>query len=421
MTLGFYTLPSELLDHILSFLAAEDLARLSQTSKRLNLHAYDERLWQRLIQDCVPGCTIKAPPQDCSFRVLYQAYYPNWFLPKHKIWFSDEVNTGKILIARYDPRRATIDAYRLVAERTAAAWYNWDNDPSVVIHDFHPRVQLHLEDPSICFDFHLSHAALFGRAARFDNELHMKALGPRPMMQASFFLCRKLPPDRQTSQMELWPPRTIPAIERVQNESEEEFQGAEHKPSCLGEASLQHFRLRRWLEFGNVHMGSEVHTYSTLLPELYTPTKEKPWRGIWIGDYDPHGCEFLLMHQPDDELKEDGEQQEDEQNKKQYALRGRLDAIKLTGDPNVPRGQCTFSAEDVGDDGLERVVEDGIFKGSRIIRSKGHIASAGFVHDSWMDSALIMISYDKLAHYWKDFDHISYFRRVDIDQFLVPD
>jgi hypothetical protein len=44
-----------------------------------------------------------------------------------------------------------------------------------------------------------------------------------------------------------------------------------------------------------LHLGEEVYTYATLDPKLYTPTEEKPYRGIWVGDYSGHGCEFLLV------------------------------------------------------------------------------------------------------------------------------
>ena len=40
-------------------------------------------------------------------------------------------------------------------------------------------------------------------------------------------------------------------------------------------------------------------TFSTLLEESYTPTRKKPWQGIWVGDYSGHGCEFLLVLQRD--------------------------------------------------------------------------------------------------------------------------
>jgi hypothetical protein len=58
--------------------------------------------------------------------------------------------------------------------------------------------------------------------------------------------------------------------------------------------------------------------------------------------------------------------------------RGRIEAVKLTGDPNIPRGEYTFIAPDIGSNGLLRVADKGIFKGARIVRSVGHIAARGF-------------------------------------------
>lgn len=57
---------------------------------------------------------------------------------------------------------------------------------------------------------------------------------------------------------------------------------------------------------------------------------------------------------------------------------GRLEAIKLTGDPNVPRGEYTWVAEDIGPDGLLRVADEKIFKGARVVRSLGHSAARNF-------------------------------------------
>lgn len=197
----------------------------------------------------------------------------------------------------------------------------------------------------------------------------------------------------------------------------------------------------------SVRMGEEVATYGTLPPECYTPTPEKPWRGIWCGDYSGHGCEFLLINQPDkgtesplprgmdwmrdwlatgrrgsvssqdsstsaqedvimdvleDEDGEDGdddfaaaavdwdprpgsvgsfkksssaEAQDDASND---AYTGRLEAIKLTGDPNVPRGEYTFIAPDLSDAGLVRVASDELFQGARMVRAAGHSAWRGF-------------------------------------------
>ena len=138
-----------------------------------------------------------------------------------------------------------------------------------------------------------------------------------------------------------------------------------------------------------LNVGEEISTYSTLDPALYTPTPEKPYRGIWVGDYSSHGCEFLLINQPDDpddhfdpSTIQQRELESDEAFAKrkhdETVYRGRLEAIKLTGDPNIPRGEYTFVADDIGDGGFEAVVQHEPFTGTRVVRSKGHIAHTGF-------------------------------------------
>lgn len=198
-----------------------------------------------------------------------------------------------------------------------------------------------------------------------------------------------------------------------------------------------------------VHLGEEVYTYATLDPKLYTPTEEKPWRGIWVGDFSGHGCEFLLINQPDNETpfdeasvvqREDETHEEWEARKKEEKVyRGVLEGIKLTGDPNVPRGEYTFIADDISSKGYIRTATEERFKGARIVKSRGHIAARMFrngefifffffnktrqeltVTDKYIEGQLIMISHNKLAQYWVGFGHISFYERVDIDKFLSP-
>lgn len=146
-------------------------------------------------------------------------------------------------------------------------------------------------------------------------------------------------------------------------------------------------------------------TYATLDPALYTPTPEKPYQGIWVGDYSGHGCEFLWVHHPDDENNPEDmllmpntppdsprEPQRHEGESEGFARRrcdetvsqGRLLAIKLTGDANVPRGEYTWMVDDLGEDGLVRVEHEPPFEGVRVVRSKGHVANTGFMNGEFL-------------------------------------
>ena len=54
-----------------------------------------------------------------------------------------------------------------------------------------------------------------------------------------------------------------------------------------------------------------------------------------------------------------------------------LMAVKLTGDPNVPRGQDTFTA-DLGESGVLRKATEQEFAGVKVVKSWGHIAETNF-------------------------------------------
>ncbi|TKA53786.1 hypothetical protein B0A49_10721, partial [Cryomyces minteri] len=103
---------------------------------------------------------------------------------------------------------------------------------------------------------------------------------------------------------------------------------------------------------------------------------------------------------------------------------GRIEAIKLTGDPNVPRGEYTFIAPDIGPAGFVRTAMEAPFgdkatgQGARVVKSVGHIAARGFRDDEYIPSQLILIDHDRMAQYWEAFGHISFYQRVDVDALL---
>lgn len=293
-------------------------------------------------------------------------------------------------------------------------------------------------------------------------------------LYSSFMLCRTLPQVAISEGTKVWPPQRFPAACRTRNASRDQFSSNGHKPTKLSEVSESNFRLRKWVEYrrsnpsllpnqsGNrghghptttgvpsffaprsgssssgvtIRMPEDITTYATLPEWCYTPTTAKLYQGIWCGDYSGHGCEFIVIQQPDKEderslpqrmdwlqrwfsggrrasststgsfasamedcdlvplensvssaaVSSDGSAVSKAQigsgsgeYESSTALSGRLEAIKLSGDVNVPRAEYTFIAPEIGDSGVIRIADEEPFKGARIVRSAGHIASRGF-------------------------------------------
>ncbi|KIX93355.1 uncharacterized protein Z520_10998 [Fonsecaea multimorphosa CBS 102226] len=464
-------LPSEILNQILCYLPCQSLVSLSRCCRRLRELASDDSLWANLLRPNIPPQDFRPDPYpSSSFRDLYITHHPYWFVPRNKIWISDEPHIGRVMICHFDPRRGCIEGYRLLAERTPSMGVLWPYEPGVVIHNFKPRVHLWLDDPILKLPHDI--VPFNTRQGWWEAEIKMTVGRPGHNTSASFFLSKDIPPHLQDKSMALWPPRTIPNMPRVRAASADKFRGSGHKPQKYDQISQTTFRLRHWSQFSTgmahfgIRIGEEVSTWSTIDPALYTPTKEKPYQGIFVGDYAGHGCEFLLVMQSEkgpelpqrrptdaylreliglpaegegaglDEAEMEGQllaEQTDEQlsqSQSQYQrdmmamyeeegiYKGSIEAVKLTGDPHVPRGEYTFVADDIGHGGLIRIAEEHPFRGARVVRSRGHVASRGFQNDEFIPSHLIMISPNTLAQYWVPYGHISFYQRIDIDRLI---
>lgn len=388
---------------------------MSAVCHQLRKNALADIHWQAIIQGYVPGCRIRRPYPCRSFMELFSSLDGMWFLPKFKIWFTDSEMPGGVILCRYDQRRGCIEGVRLVAVARNVVYSRWAENESVVIHTFVPSVSLHLERPVLQLNSGDAIAPTEGRLhqgevrSRFSSQTRM-SIGDN--LTYSRFAYTK-PLDDETAQRKLlgdypygyiWPPPTIPAHHHVSGS------GCDRTfdyPIDRSEVSDQTFRIwrgiRRHIEVGlnpyaidvgttlagQAFAGERNMTYSTLDPVLYTPTETKPWRGIWVGDYTAHGCEFLLVHQPDDPPATDAElnlvrsttETDDEWEQRRLEARiyrGRLEAIKLTGDANVPRGEYSFIAHNLGADGLIGIAEKPPFTGARMVHSSGHVAATGF-------------------------------------------
>lgn len=407
-------LPPEILHQILTHLECPDLTSSIRTCRLLRKHAESELLWADLIRGNLSNPPASPFPSP-TFRSLYIAHHPYWFLPKHRIWFSDNAHTGKLVLVKYDPRRGCIEGYRLLGRKGDDSFQDWSHNPGVNIHSFEPTVTLHYDRPVIKLE-HIDPAQDNRRQGWWEGEVRMKiGSDTHDSVYCTFFLSRAIPKQLQDPRMEVWPPRTIPAEERVRSASQDNFQGWGHKPQNYEEISKKTFRLRTWMQFSvgetafGVRMGEEVSTWSTLDPEIYTPTEEKPYQGIWVGDYAGHGCEFLLVTQRETVLDESYQTQgrtwsrwnsevpEDEPDMRvimastrhggshgqdDSGFKGRIEAIKLTGDVNIPRGEYSWIANDIGSAGFLREAAEAPFEGARVVRSRGHVADRGFQNGS---------------------------------------
>lgn len=430
-------LPSELLYQILSYLPLRDLISASLTCRTLANHSSSDVLWAGLVNENLP-LKVQDPGPFDSFRKLYAAHYPSWFIPRGKIWFSDNEHTGNLILARYDTRRGVIEGYRILAESHNHQLQVWDWDPDVVILTFEPRINLWLDDPVVLLKTP-SPSVFPSRAHYLHGEIRMPMAVESQNVFNAFSLCSKdIPSHVEVRRDRLWPPLTIPSENRVYRDVETHWSNWENPPKRFSDISETCFRVRRWAHFRlglpilTAGSSETLTTYATLDPILYMPTKEKPYQGIWVGDYSAHGCEFLLFLQRDKESGSDGatpfgaanpklagaESNDSGASSEDIIQQGSLEAIKLTGDPNVPRGEISFIAEDIGARGLVRIADETPFRGARIVRSRGHVAGLGFRDDTFISSQLILISSDCVAHYWESMGHVSYFRRVDIDALL---
>ena len=422
-------LPPEIIYQILSHLECPALVCLFRTCKLLHKHAENELLWANLIRQTLPN-PPDSPFPSPTFRSLYIAHHPYWFLTKHRLWFSDNAYTGKLILVKYDHRRGCIEGYRLLCKNGESNFENWSNNPAVIIQSFEPTMTPHHDRPVIKLE-HSDPAAPAKRQGWWEGEVRMKIGSDlHASVFSTFFLSRAIPRQLQDPSMELWPPRTIPAQERVRSASQDNFQGRGHKPQNYKEISEKTFRLRTWMQFSvgdsafGVRMGEEVSTWGTLEPELYTPTIEKPYQGIWVGDYAGHGCEFLLVTQRETVRGEayqtnsrpwsrwDSDLPENEPDMRivmantprgggsnshdDSIFRGRIEAIKLTGDVNVPRGEYSWIANDIGSAGFIRVAEEEPFKGARVVKSRGHLAARGFQNGLSSPFELSCVSYADL-------------------------
>ncbi|KAJ6256786.1 hypothetical protein Dda_8653 [Drechslerella dactyloides] len=414
------SLPSEIINNILFYLPEMSLYAVSLTCHALQSHSLTDSLWQNILG--WPDLTSPYPYP--SYRALHHALSPHLFL-RRKIFIGDNQFFGSVLATRYMPVSGSIEAFRVIttpAIHHDVNWWSWD--PTIPIYPYDTRVGLWREaDLKITPNFHESGLRRIQPVCRgkgvFSSYVRAQAILKKDVYH----------------QMAVWPPQTIPAETRVRNESATGFRSSagssmtlawsvnidgEEIPVNEGERafgrpggpvmqwspyiptptaskdpdarwkvdearsksgflSTSAFRIKKWAvlsvnaEMDDPRIGEDVETFAEVDEALWTPTKEYPYRGIWVGNYTPHAHELLLFHQPE---TTGGEK--------------RLEVIKLTGDPNVPRGEYTWIIDDLSQPLRTADESEHEWPGAKVYKARGHIADHGFSMDRYVDIQVIL-------------------------------
>lgn len=306
---------------------------------------------------------LNSPAPYKSFKDLYAALHRHLWLHGH-VWHGDRQFTGYLLIARYNPTTGAIEIYNLLANNNSLGSSTslgrpWTIDPSVLITNFQPQIRL-WEEPILILTK--------DTPSNEHQEIQPPSRRDRGSIARSLSRTSVIPPERQERSILFWPPATIPSRERTRRSSMQGFRGAEHQPRSADETAETLFRLRKWMvsnenpnmpferTLRHLMMRDDVETFSALDKELYTPNIEYPLRGLWVGDYNAHGCEFILFHQPTPK---------------------RLEGIKITGDINVPRGEYTFIISNLHEP--LRIADEEEWRGASVVKASGQIAASQFM------------------------------------------
>ncbi|KAF3918240.1 hypothetical protein ABW21_db0200381 [Orbilia brochopaga] len=424
--LHLLSLPPEIIHQILSYLPEMSLYAASLTCHTLQTHSFTDSLWQGIVD----WPDLPSPHPYLTYRALHHSLAPHLYL-KRKVFIGDRQYFGSILVSKYMPLTGTLEAFNLTTTpgtQPEFTWWSWNTMVPIYPYDIKIGIR---DDPELKITPNCKASAAreipIHRGGIFMSYLRAEAILKKDVY----------------AQMAVWPPRTIPADTRVRNESATGFRSSvgtagsfvrlpsnisinglvfvgrggrgfndlvgaavdrsafmpasttppevkdpnakwrvDEVRSKSGFPSTSAFRIRKWAVLGDVidgdldgrpRMGENVETFAELDEALWTPTKEYPYRGIWIGNYTPHASEFLLFHQPET-----------------TGTQKRLEVIKLTGDPNIPRGEYTWIVDDLSQPLRTADENEHEWPGAKVYLARGHIAEHEFQNDQFVDIQVIL-------------------------------
>uniref|UniRef100_A0A060T352 ARAD1C34650p n=1 Tax=Blastobotrys adeninivorans TaxID=409370 RepID=A0A060T352_BLAAD len=441
------SLPVEVLDEILSLVDGEDLAHVAQTCRSLYNCVNNEGLWRRLVRR---HFDVESAEPYSGFHEMYSSLHQhNWL--GHSLWYGDKPQFGSLVLSRYDPHSGTMELHEILCQHGPSRSRTLNGNRTVAIEQFAPRIG--------CAEFPV---ARLGPDAHYDDPRSLCFFNHDRALHTCIMRVQAMRGDRVHPSMALWPPLTLPAKDRMRSgRSSSPYPSypysptgsrpgsrpssrpssrpgsqpgsRSHSPTGTGgsptlspapsgpssprgrdlrdlgrdyfsryrsvDSTTDGFRLRKWVSFSQssmfgVAMGESVETFSRLDQRLIAPTPDMPWRGLWLGDYHDNGGQFVMFHQPNPT---------------------RLEAIKLTGDVHVPRGEYTFIVEDIKHKVPISYPE---WPGAPVVQAHYQVAETNYINPRYLESQLILVSDDCVVHYRLGRELVTYLYRVDVDKLL---
>lgn len=119
--------------------------------------------------------------------------------------------------------------------------------------------------------------------------------------------------------------------------------------------------------------GSSIPQHRELFYRIPKPVitldQFRGYSGLFMGDYSSHGPEILFLYHP---------------------TATSLHAVKITGDPNIPRGELSWIVEDLTTP--SRLCTESEWPGARAYKGKGQISAHGFSNPTWIETEIIFYS-----------------------------
>jgi hypothetical protein len=406
-------LPTELKLNIFDYLLGQDLLNVSSTCHELyDIIEVNDSLWRSVVQHHVGDAKSLSLGSFPTWKKQYLAFHPLWFFVKRPYWFSDYPFKGGFAVMNFSHGTLEILEHRI--QRIVQPYVTWARDTGVLIRPC--EFEVHSDNIRDLDDTPL---------------LHLKGPIQASQLWNNYFkITRTLPEEAMDPGTNVCPPFIIPASTRTRGYSGNQFDDIGHRPTSISQICENAFRVYREHAMHSAYW----HTWSCLDPELVTPTPKYPLRGIWAGDYNGHGSEFIAFLQPEPgtpySVPEGARTTLESSQERQYQgsdldlsghmpsglekceLNAPLLAVKLSGDKNVPRGAYTFYTDSLGSSNFLRNATESPFEGARVVRAVCQTAGAMFKRPEYHASQLFIVSSNEIAVYWEHLGHISYFKRL---------